>query len=307
MSYINPIWLEGQRKRWTRHDAHRFAPPAPPKSFAARRIEQRRADEEQAAAAAEQDAFEREVLALRRELASIGLDYELRRFQRKYSPNQPRVPAGSREGGQWTSGGGTGRNDPRVISDATPDNNAIPGAQYAQGRARGPVTVRIGGRTFEIEGGQAARLVEAQTRADDAIARVRELDPNWRPTPSFKESVEGSIRAYEAEAREAQARASELAKVGIGPGPFAGESIPARGPERNFTAAERREINRIGSETGCHTCATRDPETTSGNFVVDHQPPSALNSLGRSQQLYPQCLTCSLRQGGWITGRRIGR
>lgn len=317
MSHTHPAWLEGQRQRWLRnnahlrmrHDAHCFVPPGKgqPKSFAARRLEQRRADEEQAAAAAEQDAFERELLELRWLVKSLRTDFLLRGLRDKYSPNQPRVPAGSPDGGQWTSGGGTGRNDPRVISDVTPDNNAIPDAQYAQGRARGPVTVRIGGRTFEVEAGQAARLFEAQTRADDAIARVREFDPNWRPTPSFKETVEGSIRSYEAEAEEAQARASELARKGIGPGPFAGESISARGPERNFTTSEHDEINRIGSETGCHTCGTKSGGTPLGNFVVDHQPPSALNSLGRSQQLYPQCLTCSLRQGGWITGRRIGR
>ena len=29
-------------------------------------------------------------------------------FERRYSPNQPRAPAGSAEGGQWTSGGGGG-------------------------------------------------------------------------------------------------------------------------------------------------------------------------------------------------------
>lgn len=215
MSYVNPIWLEGQRRRWTRHDAHRFAPPVPPKSFAARRLEQRRADEELAAATAAQEEFEREVLALRRELASIRLDYELRRFHQKYSPNQP-----------------------RVLSDAIPDNAAIPGAQYATSRSRGSG----GGRTSDLEGGQAARLVEAQTRADAAISRVREIDPSWRPTPSFKETPEGSIRAYEAEAKEAQAYANELAGKGLCPGPFAGESIPARGPERSFTAAERGEI-----------------------------------------------------------------
>jgi hypothetical protein len=155
----------------------------------------------------------------------------------------------------------------------------------------------------EVEPGQAARLVDAQARAEGSIARVRELDPNWRPTPSFYESVEGRIRAYEAEAREAQARASELARVGVGPGPFACDSIPARGPERDFTAAERREINRIGSETGCNTCGTKDPGTSSGNFIPDHQPPSALNYMARPQRLFPHCLTCSLRQGGWIGSR----
>jgi len=53
----------------------------------------------------------------------------------KYDPSQPRVPAGVREGGQWTDGGGgygdsTG-DDRRVLSDANPDE-WVPGAQYAQ-------------------------------------------------------------------------------------------------------------------------------------------------------------------------------
>ncbi len=61
-------------------------------------------------------------------------------YENKYRPDQPRVPAGSREGGQWTAdGAGSQRttkppsNDPRVISDQTPDNDWKPGAQYAQG------------------------------------------------------------------------------------------------------------------------------------------------------------------------------
>jgi hypothetical protein len=143
-------------------------------------------------------------------------------------------------------------------------------------------------------------LAIAQARADEAIARVRERDPNWRPRRSLYESTEGKIRALEAEAEEAQARASELARVGIGPGPFACESIPARGPGRDFTAAERAEINRIGYSTGCHTCGTRDPGTSRGNFALDHQLPNSRNPEGRPQRLYPHCSGCSVFQGLWI-------
>ena len=32
---------------------------------------------------------------------------EFERIERKFSPDQPRVPAGAREGGQWTSGSGS--------------------------------------------------------------------------------------------------------------------------------------------------------------------------------------------------------
>ena len=43
-------------------------------------------------------------LAFRRRQLALA-NYELL-FQRKFDPNQPRVPAGSSAGGQWTSGGG---------------------------------------------------------------------------------------------------------------------------------------------------------------------------------------------------------
>jgi hypothetical protein len=82
-----------------------------------------------------------EILEMRRQFAALRADWmrTMRDYYgRKYSPNQPRVPAGSREGGQWTDGGGAGRiNDSRVVSDVTPDNDWKPGAQYAAG-PRGP-------------------------------------------------------------------------------------------------------------------------------------------------------------------------
>lgn len=229
----------------------------------------------------------------------------------KYSPNQPRVPAGSgRESGRWTDGSGgigslarpmgnIGINDPRVVSDADPDT-VRPGQQYAQNRPRSGGRVLINGQQFELTPAQAARLSAAQARAEEAIGRVREVDGNWKPSPSAYQTPEGLIRVYEAEALQAQARASELSRMGIGPGPFARESIPARGPERNFTMTERDEINRIGFETGCHTCGIRAPGTKRENFVPDHQVPNGLNYGGRSQRLYPQCISCSWSQGGHV-------
>jgi len=223
-----------------------------------------------------------------------------------YDPNQPRVAKGRLDAGQWTDTGG-GKNTSEISSDATPDNEWRPGSQYAQTRGRGSVPVRIGNRWFEAEGGQAVRLAAAQARQHNAIARVRELEPNWRPKPSAHETVEGLIRTYEGEARQAETRLAELASVGVCPGPFAAGSIPARGPERNFTTLERAGVNRFGYETGCHTCGTNDPGTRSGNFILDHQPPNALNRLSRDQRLFPHCLTCSLRQGGWISNRGSSR
>jgi hypothetical protein len=87
-------------------------------------------------------------------------------------------------------------------------------------------------------------------------------------------------------------------------GPFAGKSIPARGPGRDFTRDERRQIDEIGYDTGCHTCGTKNPGTKSGHFILDHQPSSALNVNNKPQNLYPHCLNCSLRQGGEVRQAR---
>ena len=83
-------------------------------------------------------------------------------------------------------------------------------------------------------------------------------------------------------------------------GPFANESIPARNKSQKFTDAERKEINRIGRQTGCHTCGTTDPGTKLGNFIPDHQPVSKFVPDGTPQRLYPQCKKCSLTQGGTV-------
>jgi hypothetical protein len=56
----------------------------------------------------------------------------------------------------------------------------------------------------------------------------------------------------------------------------------------------------MGREYGCHICGAKDPGTLSGNFVLDHQPASALNAPGNPQRLYPICKRCSLRQGGEV-------
>jgi hypothetical protein len=87
------------------------------------------------------------------------------------------------------------------------------------------------------------------------------------------------------------------------PGAFAGESIDARSPDKDFTSEEREAIDAIGSATGCHTCGTKDPGTKSGHFIPDHQPPSALNPSGSQQKLYPHCLNCSRSQGGQVRER----
>ena len=72
----------------------------------------------------------------------------------------------------------------------------------------------------------------------------------------------------------------------LSPGANATESIPARGPTRDFTPDERAGINSIGNTSGCHTCGTKSPGTKSGNWIPDHQPPNGLNKSGGPQESY---------------------
>jgi RHS repeat-associated protein len=76
-------------------------------------------------------------------------------------------------------------------------------------------------------------------------------------------------------------------------------SIPA-GPSARPTAAQQRAINQMGEAHGCSTCGATTPGTKTGNWVGDHQPPTALNPPGGSQVYQPQCLQCSRQQGGQV-------
>ncbi|MEZ5785262.1 MAG: RNase A-like domain-containing protein [Xanthobacteraceae bacterium] len=125
MSYLDNERAREQRRRWMRenaqlyvrpdaarfmrHDAHRFLTP--------------------------------DVKGWRHPDAKL-FDPFFRYRKAGFDPAQPRVPAGNPDGGRWTDSGGAGDggagggNVPRVISDATPDNDWKPGARYAKDRSR---------------------------------------------------------------------------------------------------------------------------------------------------------------------------
>jgi hypothetical protein len=175
-------------------------------------------------------------------------------YKANFNPNQPRVPAGSSEGGQWTHVPSWSR-DSRVLSDATPDHEWLLGAQYAQGPRRPgiPRPVRINGRWFQPTPAEAARLAAAESEAQAATARVRALDPNWRPTAELYGTVDGLIRSTEGAARQARVRFDEL-RSGIG-GNF---GPPLTSPAQRLdgpawitayrSAHSRRDL--FGNETG---------------------------------------------------------
>jgi hypothetical protein len=188
-------------------------------------------------------AHDAALLGHRLAMLNIEAKHRLAQYHSHYNPNQPRVPAGHPEGGQWTSAGGTtGSGASQVLSDFTPDNDWKLGAQYASngrgGRGSGPT--RLGrGQWIELEPGQAARLTLAEARAQDAVRRVQELDPNWRVELGTYNTAEGEIRALEAEAERAEARIRELMR--FEPPPNIPKERPPTTRERNDTA---REIGR---------------------------------------------------------------
>jgi hypothetical protein len=132
-----------------------------------------------------------------------------------FNANQPRVPAGNPDGGQWTddpqwTGVAPGINHPRVLSDAAPSNEWKPGGQYAQYRP--PTRRQFPNATL----GQQARLAAVQLRESSAIRRVKEIDPNWEPRVASAyapNSIEGATRHIEARAEAAEARLRELGRL----------------------------------------------------------------------------------------------
>lgn len=196
-----------------------------------------------------------------------------------FRPDQPRVPAGTPDGGQWTDEGARGH------------------VHLASSRPRATGRVRINGRWQTATPDQEARLAVSQGRLLEALQKVRKIDPGWKPNPQAYETIEGYIRANQWSTAEAYFRIFQLQATRVGPGPYAREWIPAPPTNRRLTQAEQREINRIGRKFGCHWCGRQDPGTPSGNHVGDHQMP---RSWGTPTRVYPHCIWCSASQGGLI-------
>lgn len=198
-----------------------------------------------------------------------------------FRPDQPRIPAGNSDGGQWAAEGGGNR--PILVSRRGP---------------RGGGQVRILGRWQAITPAQEARLAVSTGRMREALRAVQRREPNWKPTPQVYETVEGLIRANEVTAQEAMLRALKLKLPRTGIGPYAKEWIAAPTTNRRFNRAEQAEIDRIGRTYGCHWCGTKTSRTPTGHFVGDHQVPK---SLGTPSRIYPHCWWCSKSQGGLIS------
>ena len=203
MSPFHPLWIEHQRKRFTRPDAYRLAPPGTPESKppgwldpSATRVRLKEAQEDEARAleAARQEELERDFLELRWLVKSLRTDLLVRGVGHKYRPDQPRD-----ELGRWTDAGGDANaaasdaaapSGP-VLSDETPDP-IRPGAQYAQGDRLGAYPVDL--REEEARGGHT--IEKHVNRSPEAlVGQVRE---EFGKRPDARDARSGSFTSLEA-------------------------------------------------------------------------------------------------------------
>ncbi|HEY8564723.1 MAG TPA: hypothetical protein VIL65_04430 [Beijerinckiaceae bacterium] len=161
------------------------------------------------------------------------------RLLRRYDPNQPRVPAGSPEGGRWTDGGG-----------------GQPREDYAQLRPRRVPGLRvINGRGHQLTAGQETRLVAAEAEARSLTREVQRRDPDWRPPAAVYSDPEGLIRANQLTAQQARLRLQEL-----------GASEPR---QRSFQAEMIRDGREIGIRHQRASPRTRTVSDAEFNHLIE--------------------------------------
>jgi hypothetical protein len=179
MAQFHPAWVEHQRKRWQRtnahlyirHDAYRFMPPGSPRYVGKDVVryfwpEQGRDQTPQSNSLFdpdELDAERAELLQLKSELAEINTELKLRRLLRTvkaYNPDQPRVPAGSREGGQWAGDGSSIQSGRIRLAGPLPNNDTpeIPQQRPPTARERNQVA-RAVARWVSRYGGPVGRVL----------------------------------------------------------------------------------------------------------------------------------------------------
>jgi hypothetical protein len=197
MPYPDSPYLRHQRRRWTRHDAHlwvrpdaaRFLPPGmdPADLYPtlARKVDAAKAAACEAEFAAEVTAGYRLLAVLREEVAELRAELKRRReLEAKYSPSQPRVPAGNPRGGQWTDrngGQGTVANPSQDTGQGTGTSHAQPMGNVGIGDVSGSSEVRD---LFQIKPEEPR--TDAGNRSDSIVKIAASDDPRFY-TPVLEE------------------------------------------------------------------------------------------------------------------------
>lgn len=119
---------------------------------------------------------------------------------RAYNPNQPRVAAGSSDGGQWTRIGGGAQ----VAQGAPIEPDAS--VEEEPGR-RGPEPLfRVVRNPLVQIDEQDPDYVYSRGLAEEAVNNVRRLEPDWSPSPGLYADTQGAIANSRAIEEEANAR-----------------------------------------------------------------------------------------------------
>jgi hypothetical protein len=204
-------WLRHHRQRWLRHDAHLWIRPDAARFFAPgtdpaviNPTLPRKPDAAKAAAFESELQAEiangyRLVAVLRAEVAELRAELKRRReLEAKYSPSQPRLPAGNPRGGQWTDrGAGQG-----TVAGPSQDT----GQDTATSLAQPMGNIGIGDVGGSSELGDLFRIKPDEPRTDagnrsDSIGKI---------------AADDSERRYSVDLREEEARGGHTLRDHVG-------------------------------------------------------------------------------------------
>jgi hypothetical protein len=200
-------------------------------------------------------------------------------FKAGFRPQQPRVPRGNADGGQWTLVPGYAR------------------VERVSRRRAGGSQIQINGILHQVTPAQQRAIGQSTAAMQAAVREARRVDPGWRPPPQAFATPSGYIAANRAVEQAARQRIFQITASRMGIGPYAREWIPAPQNNRRLNKFERREVDRIGRQFGCHRCGARSPGTPNDRFIGDHQVPM---SVAKPTRIYPHCFFCSASQGGML-------
>ena len=112
-----------------------------------------------------------------RRIAVIQLQVRNLRLALKagFRPDQLRIPGGRPGGGRWTEEGGK-------VVPVQAGSRSSGGGRTRGGSTYPNATLR-----------QQTELAASRAAADAGVSRVRERQPNWKPTPGLYETIEGAI------------------------------------------------------------------------------------------------------------------
>ena len=134
------------------------------------------------------DSFDMTLQQMRCDLAALNVELKLCKLihvLRKYSPSQPRVPAGQPEGGQWTTGSGGGGADDSAEADGDAQIELVQGDPL-QGY---PVDLREdqarGGHTIERHVGKTEAYLKTEVQEMARAMVERDEDPRGVRLGSF--------------------------------------------------------------------------------------------------------------------------